>query len=239
MTNIEQNTEQVVNAVSAASNGINWDMTIAIAALIIAIIAVIVAFSLYLKLKWFIMDGCANDNYGKKPRNMRDLIATTVMDSTRINNFIGKVNGGGRNIEISTVLFNEIVETVLRKVEKRMAQSVVVHEPPQQVSPTINVNPMKLYATSYNATNETFYEVNKQPSDQTIFEISVNPQNPSDGCFEVYRNAYEMVAECKDFLEYCCEVEGSGTSLHTVEIGKVTLNAGVWVVTKKLKVRFS
>ena len=51
MTNIEQNTEQVVNAVSAASNGINWDMTIAIAALIIAIIAVIVAFSLYLKLK--------------------------------------------------------------------------------------------------------------------------------------------------------------------------------------------
>lgn len=239
MANIEQNTEQIVNAASAASNGINWEMAIAIAALIIAIIAVIVTFSLYLKLKWFIMDGCANDSYGQKPRNMRDLIATTVMDSTRINNFIGKVNGGGRNIEISTIQFNEIVETVLRKVEKRMAQSVVMHEPPQQVPPTMNVNPMKLYATSYNATNETFYEVNKQPSDQTIFEISVNPQRPNEGCFEVYRNAYEMVAECKDFLEYCCEVEGSGSSLHTVEIGRVTLNAGVWVVTKKLKVRFS
>lgn len=239
MTNIEQNTEQVVNAMSAASNGINWDMTIAIAALIIAIIAVIVAFSLYLKLKWFIMDGCANDSYGQKPRNMRDLIATTVMESTRIHNFIARVNGGSRNGEISTMLFNDIVETVLRKVEKRMTQPVAMQVTPQQVSQTTNANPMKLYATSYNAANETFYEVNKQPSDQTIFEISVNPHNPNEGSFEVYRNAYEMVAECKDFLEYCCEVEGSGSSLHTVEIGKVTLNAGVWVVAKKLKVRFS
>ena len=96
-----------------------------------------------------------------------------------------------------------------------------------------------MYATSYNASNETFYEVNRQPSEQTIFEIMISPNNPNKGTFEVFCDAYGMVAECKDFLEYCCEVEGSGTSLQIIETGQVELNVGVWVVTKKLKVRFS
>lgn len=248
MTNTELNTEQVVNAVSAVSNGINWELTIAVIALVIAIIAILLAVFFYLKLKWYTTDNSIEDNYGQKPRHIKDLIVAQVVNSTRINNYImgkyreaiaaSRLHSQNSNGEISTMMYNDIVENVVRQVEKRMSHSMISQQP-NAVMHTANGNAQKMYATSYNASNETFYEVNRQPSEQTIFEITINQNNPNEGKFEVYRNAYEMVAECKDFLEYCCEVEGSGTSLQTIETGQVTLDEDVWVVTKKLKVRFS
>lgn len=248
MTNTEQNTEQVVNAVSDVSNGINWELTIAVIALVIAIIAILLAVFFYLKLKWYTTDNSIEDNYGHKPRHIKDLIVAQVVNSSRIDNYImgkyreaiaaSRLHSQNSNGEISTMMYNDIVENVVRQVEKRMSHNTISHQPNAAMH-TANGNAQKLYATSYNASNETFYEVNRQPSEQTIFEITINPNNPNEGKFEVYRNAYEMVAECKDFLEYCCEVEGSGISLQTIETGQVTLNEGVWVVTKKLKVRFS
>jgi len=248
MIDIEQNTEQGENTLSAVLNGINWELTIAVIALVIAVVAVLLAVFFYLKLKKYTTDNSIEDNYGQKPQNIRDFIVAVVVNSSRINNYIlGKYreaiaasrhHSQNSNGGISTVMYNDIVENVMRQVEKRMSHNAISHLP-NAVIHTANGNAQKLYATSYNASNETFYEVNRQPSERTVFEITTNPNNPNEGKFEVFRNAYEMVTECKDFLEYCCEVEGSGTSLQTIETGQVSLNADVWVVTKKLKVRFS
>lgn len=252
MLSIEHNTEEIENAVSVVTNSFNWELTIAIIALVIAVLAILVAVFLYLKLNFFIKDERIIDEYanmyGKKPSSMKDLIVAAVVTSSRLDRHImGKYRQSiaqsqkyqNSNNEISTSMYNEIVENVVRQVEKRMSNNTLTPRSYYKKDPTAANTMQVLYATSYNADNGTFYEVTRQPSEQTVFEIAVNPDKPYEGCLEVYRNAYPMVAECKDFLEYCCEIVGSGTNLQTIERGKVELNGGIWIVKNKLKVRFN
>lgn len=226
----------------------NWTLIIACLALVVALFAVVIALLFYFKVKSFIFDCNIRDNYDRKPQDIRTLIEAAVTDSPSISNYImGKYreaihankNRPSSNGEmISTEMYNDIIANVISQVEKRMGlKNCSLNNAHAQHS--TNASTQKLYATSYDAANETFYEVNRQPSEQTIFEIILNAQNPNEGLFEVYPNAQEKVAECKDFLEYCCDVEGSGTTMQTIAVGKVTRRSDKWVVASKLKIRFN
>ena len=226
----------------------NWTLIIACLALVVALFAVVIALLFYLKVNSYIFDCHIRDDHDKKPRDIKALIDAAVTDSPRISNYImGKYreaihtskNRTSSNGEmISTEMYNDIVANVIRQVEKRMGlkNSSLNNVPAEHPS---NTPTQKLYATSYDVANDTFYEVNSQPSEQTIFEIIVSGQNPNEGIFEVYPNAQEKVAQCKDFLEYCCEIEGAGTNMQTITAGKVARRADKWVVTSKLKIRFN
>jgi len=245
MTNIDQATEQVANIAVAASGGVNWELIIAIAALVVAVIAVILAVIFYLKIKWYVADGCIEDNYGRKPNNIKELIVAAVTNSSRVDNYImGKYResiAASRNNHsqpeggISTAMFNDIVENAARLAMKKLSSSSTY---PTTTVRSNNGTKQVLYASSYNQTEGTFYEIGSMPSDQTIFEIILNPNNPNEGSFEVYNAAHEKVLGCKDFLEYCCEVEGNGMHLQTISSGVVKCRGGVWIVESKLKIKF-
>ena len=246
MTNVDQTTEQVANVVVAASSGVNWELIIAIAALIIAVIAVILVVLLYLKIKRYIADGCIEGNYGRKPHNIKELIVAAVTNSSHVDNYImGKYREcivASRNNHsqpeggLSTTMYNDIVENAARLVMKKLSLGGATY--PTTAVRSSQGTKQVLYASSYNQSEGTFYEIGSMPSDQTIFEIIINSNNPNEGSFEVYNAAYEKVLGCKDFLEYCCEVEGNGMHLQTISSGVVKCRGGVWIVESKLKIKF-
>lgn len=226
----------------------NWTLIIACFALAMALFAIVIALLFHLKVKSYIFDCNIRDDHDRKPQDIEALIDAAVTYSPRIERYImGKYreafhttkNRMSSNGEvISTEMYNDIVANVVNQVEKRMGmKNCSINNIPSQHS--TNVSTQKLYATSYDAAKDTFYEVNSQPSEQTIFEIVMSGHNQNEGSFEVYSNATEKVAECKDFLEYCCEIEGAGTNMQTIAAGKVTRRADKWVVTSKLKIRFN
>lgn len=215
----------------------NQEMIIAIIALVMGIIATWLTISLYRKV-------CTPFKERREQRKYSQETKDLVVDSDQINDYIQRIcckcieenrnNSHVPQAEISTAMFNDIVETVLLKVEKRLSlqtSASTTSIPSNEVQ--------QLYASSYDVDEETFYEVSKQPSDQSIFSIAIDPLNPNKGIFEVYGEAYGKVQECKDFLEYCCEIEGSGTNLQTIEKGEVVYNGSKWTVVNKLKIRFS
>ena len=219
----------------------NQEMIIAIIALVMSIIATWLTISLYRKVCTPFKERREQRKYSQETK---DLVVNIVRDSNRINNYIlgiyrkciaeNRNNSHVPQAEISTAMFNDIVETVLLKVEKRLSLQTSAN------TTSIPSNEVQqLYASSYDVDEETFYEVSKQPSDQSIFSIAINPQNLNKGIFEVYGEAYGKVQECKDFLEYCCEIEGSGTNLQTIEKGEVVYNGSKWTLVNKLKIRFS
>ena len=204
-------------------------MEIALIALAVAFIAVIIAIVLCVRL-----------------RKLHKSIEEQVIDSWSVGKHIEMIckkcidaNGNAqRHLELSTDMYNDIVDNVIRQVERRISKHTIVE---QITLPNhhLSIQKQTLYASSYNQSKGTFYEVSSQASEQTIFEIIISPDNPNEGVFEVYSEAYEKVVECKDFLEVCCDVEGNGQDLQTLEKGCVDFGGGMWSVTKKLKVRFS
>lgn len=247
MTNIEQPIEQVANIATCSSTPIGWELIFAIIALCIALVAIIIMVVCYLKLKRYA--NSLHDNFGQKPQNVKDVIVSTVVNSTRLENYIRGIyrdcidananRTQPTSIKISSAAYNEIVNSAAQKAYEIMSRNTstrVYSAPGQREVPDVS---KKLYASAYNASDDSFYEVNTQTSDQTIFEIDVNSFNTNEGYLTVFSGAYAKVAECKDFLEYCCEVEGSGTSLQILEKGKVVLSTKGWKVTKKIRIRFN
>ena len=207
-------------------------MEIAIIAVVIALIAIILAIFLYIKLKQLknSIDNIVIDSYGIN-KHFDKKIKKYVSDDVK-NRPQPQCQEG-----LSTVMYNDIVDNVIRQVEKRLSQNISVGQSAMQRD-TYNSSSQVLYASSYNHSEGTFYEVSKQPTDITIFEITIAPESPNKGFFEVRKEVYERVLECKDFLEYCCEVEGDGSHIETIDKGEVAFNNDVWIVVKKLKVRF-
>jgi hypothetical protein len=244
MINIEQQTEQITNTVISSSNGLDWATIIAIIALCVAFCALFLIITFYLKLKQYA--NTTEDNYGNKTRNLRDLIVATVVKSARVSNYVTGIYREcfaaysqripQASVKVSTSpLWNE--KQKADKPAMKTAQSgIVVNEQVPQVTTT---QLKRLYATAYNTNEDTFYKVQEQELDQTIFEITVNSNTPHMGDLTVHRNAYALVGECKDFLDGSCEIEGAGTSLQILEAGKVTLYANGWKVTKKVRIRFN
>lgn len=225
--------------------GIDKAMLLAIIAIVIAVIAILLAVFFYLKIKLYLTDDEITDNYVQRPKRFRDLIVASVVDSSRVKDyfygvcreFSAKSRNGIKQADegISTAMYNDIVENVVRQVRKQMSLGST---PSSAATRPCNSTKQVLYASSYNQVESTFYEVGSQPSDLTIFEITLNPSNSNEGTFEVYHAAYDKVVGCKDFLEFCCEVEGSGNNLQTITSGMVICRGGVWSVENKLKIRF-
>ncbi len=227
-------------------------LIIAITALALAVIALLLAIFFYLKIRSMLY--CRGRYNNHRLDNIRDIVVEVVCDSDRIRNFINGIYreniAQSRNIHInnnqvrtepgiSTEIFNDIVDVVLNKIQKQYR----VSQNNSDYNHTLGSTPktmgiQEMYASSFNGDTNTFYEISKQPSDQSIFVISIDPHNSSRGTFEVYHDAYDKVIDCKDFLEYCCEVTGTGTNIETMQYGEVELSSGKWIVTTKLKIKF-
>ncbi|GHT46414.1 hypothetical protein AGMMS49965_23970 [Bacteroidia bacterium] len=82
-----------------------------------------------------------------------------------------------------------------------------------------------------------FHKVTATPTEDTIFKIN-KTHSGKTATFEVYRDAYETVIECPDFLEGC-EVQKIGSqSVETTEKGEAELEYNTWKITKKAKIKF-
>lgn len=236
---------------------LNIDLTtiIAISAAVLAAVAIVITLIKYAKVKNYLSDTRSQNGFDSYDGNIRSEIVDVVQNSMTLKQSLSAQQPQTRTIvqkaELSTENFNAIVETVLLAVEEKMAkkQLAVVAEQPaakpkEATEQTTEEKPIEKpsivykYATSYDIKKRTFYNVEDRPSEDTIYELSINADNGNFGTFTIYKHAYKKVTECQDFLEGACDVSGSGAIIQIVEQGQIAMEGGKWTVEKPLEMKF-
>lgn len=233
----------------------DFSTIIAIAAAVLSVVAIVITLIKYAKVKNYLTDMRSQNGFDSYDGNIRSEIVDVVKNSMTLKQALSAHQPQVRTIvqktELSTENFNTIVETVLFAVEEKMAkkQTAVVTEQPiakqeETKNPEIEERPVERpsivykYATSYDIKKKTFYKVEDRPSEDTIYELSINAYSGNSGYFTIYKYAYKKVTECQDFLEGACDVSGSGANIRIVEQGLIAMEGGKWTVERPLEMKF-
>lgn len=234
---------------------------LALLALLAGLAALIACFILYNKVRRYLSDYKSGHGFGSRRSTIRDEIIDVCDNSSRFANFIkqGPPKPESRS-ELSTEQRNMIEKSLQRaldeKVEKiridlekqleNLKEASEVPQPHKAVSGEEEVPPAEpekkyiyRYAEAYDTDNKTFYEVTTSPSADTIYEFKIEEDNPSKGTFQVFGKSIAKVLECRDFIEGCCDVSGSGNhDIVTINAGQLYMDGYIWRVEKKLAIRF-
>lgn len=125
-------------------------------------------------------------------------------------------------------------EYIQESLKPKIEEVIVKEEKPSFLGHTL-----KLYATAYDSESKCFFNVDKKPTADTIFEITINPHNELEAYLDLYAGAIDKIIDCKDFLIGCCEQIGYGNKMEILERGELLLEEGIWKVVKMLKIKFS
>lgn len=210
---------------------------LAIIAIVIGIFAIVLAVLLYGKLRSML-----------DKDELREFIVRSLRRDDRIRLEVKQI---AKTVEMSTENFNAIVETVMVCIESKLVKMKETETSPTPsvefktvITPTY-INPevekKKLiykYASAYDVAKKTFYKVEDRPSDETIFELSIDGETENSGMISVYKHAYKKVTEVRDFLDGACNVSGSGVSIQIEKEGIISLEEGKWRVKKPIEVKF-
>lgn len=210
---------------------------LAIIAIVIGIFAIVLAVLLYGKLRSML-----------DKDELREFIVRSLRRDDRIRLEVKQI---AKTVEMSTENFNAIVETVMVCIESKLVKMKETETSPTPsvefktvITPTY-INPevekKKLiykYASAYDVAKKTFYKVEDRPSDETIFELSIDGETENSGMISVYKHAYKKVTEVRDFLDGACNVSGSGVSIQIEKEGIISLEEGKWRVEKPIEVKF-
>lgn len=210
---------------------------LAIIAIVIGIFAIVLAVPLYGKLRSML-----------DKDELREFIVRSLRRDDRIRLEVKQI---AKTVEMSTENFNAIVETVMVCIESKLVKMKETETSPTPsvefktvITPTY-INPevekKKLiykYASAYDVAKKTFYKVEDRPSDETIFELSIDGETENSGMISVYKHAYKKVTEVRDFLDGACNVSGSGVSIQIEKEGIISLEEGKWRVEKPIEVKF-
>lgn len=217
---------------------------LAIIAIVIGIFAIVLAVLLYGKLRSML-----------DKDELREFIVRSLRRDDRIRLEVKQIAKtvvpAPAKEEMSTENFNAIVETVMVGIESKLVKMKETETSPtpsvefKTVTTPTYINPevekKKLiykYASAYDVAKKTFYKVEDRPSDETIFELSIDGETENSGMISVYRHAYKKVTEVQDFLDGACNVSGSGVSIQIEKEGIISLEEGKWRVEKPIEVKF-
>lgn len=127
-------------------------------------------------------------------------------------------------------LFGKVEDAVRCLIEERGEKLSEVSE---------EVTPAVLFASTYDISNNKFYSVSNLPGENSIFIITKDPDCPERGTFVLNPDKIAKVAECRDFLEGCCDDEGVGCDeVEIIDKGVVEFRDGEWRLKARLKLRF-
>lgn len=222
-------------------------VVLTIIAIVVGVIAIVLSVCLYSKIMNFLYDG-----------ELSKVIVKTVINSERIK-LVYSTKDSSRiempvKAELSTEDFNFIVNTVINTVEEDMKQKLmlgvspvqseskktIASEKSEKVEPVSNPKLVYKYASSFDLKKKTFFKVEDRPSDETIYELTINQESENMGVFSIYKYAYKRVMECRDFLEGACDVSGSnsGMNIHIEKEGILSFEGDKWIVVQPMKVKF-
>lgn len=219
-----------------------------IIAIVIGIIAIVLAVHLNGKLRSRL------DNMLDKDE-LREFFVLSVKTDERITREIKEI---AREVvptptkaEMSTDIFNAIVDTVMvgveSKLEKMKAETPApapavefkAVKTPTYITPEIEKKKViNKYASAYDVEKKTFYKVEDRPSEETVFEFAIDGENENSGTMTVYKHAYDKVGKVRDFLDGACNVSGSGVNIQIEKEGIISFEGGKWRVEQPMEVKF-
>lgn len=200
-------------------------------ATLLAVLSIVLNIVNYGRVKKYLSDTKTRKGF-ESHGNIRDEIIEVVLGSSRIldrlpkQQIIKETTKQSDKISIETL--NYIVDTVLVKLNKNQLKESVVKK---------DLNTELKYADAYNSNTCSFYSVDKYPKDSTIYELSLN-KTTGEGTYTLYKNAYNMVCECRDYLEGACEVTGLGMTIKIISVGKILFEDNRYYIVKPLEIRF-
>lgn len=201
-------------------------------ATLLAVLSIVLNIVNYRRVKNYLSDTKTRKGF-ESHGNIRDEIIEVVLGSSRIigglpkQQIIREITKQPDRISDETL--NYIVDTVLAKLNKNHQKEE------KNINKGLNVD--IIYADAYDSNSCSFYSLDKYPKDSTVYELSIN-RSTGNGTFTLYKNAYKMVSECRDYLEGACEVSGSGITIKIISAGKISIENNKCSILTPLEIRF-
>lgn len=201
-------------------------------ATLLAVLSIVLNIVNYRRVKNYLSDTKTRKGF-ESHGNIRDEIIEVVLGSSRIIDKLPKQQiikeTTKQPDKISTETLNYIVDTVLAKLSKNQVK--------EECDEKKELNTELKYADAYNSSTCSFYSIDKYPKDSTIYEFSINKAT-GEGTYTLYKKAYTMVSECRDYLEGACEVTGFGMTIKIMSVGKILFEDNRYSIVKPLEIRF-